>query len=148
MSTIESIHKNLSELAVSVSVLNNDANVAHQGTAPSIKKSYSDVVASRISTIVKSAVEQSMQKQRAVERENASVAIRNMVKYGSDADDVRSLLDYLGCHARIINLVRIGHHSNSPTNSRLLKIQLSSVAEKTNLLRCAKYLKTTLQHQP
>ena len=72
---------------------------------------------------------------------DAAVAIRKTVEYDSNADDILCLIDYFGCRTHIHNIVRIGRLSNSPSNSHLFKIQLSSVTVKAKLLHCAKYLK-------
>ena len=82
-----------------------------------------------------------MQKQKAMERETATIAIRNLGEYDSDAHYVIDRFDCFGCRAHIINMIRIGWPDKSSTKSRLLKVELSSVAEKTGLLRAAKYLK-------
>ena len=53
----------------------------------------------------------------------------------------KKLLEFLDCDVRVCSTARISHPSTSAKNSRVLKVELQSVADRNILLHSAKYLK-------
>ena len=156
---VEAVNKNVSKLILNVTCLevsakaiivndhsfqqeNSSTQLLHASVAPVAEiKTFTATVFSSLGETIKSAIEHTMQKLKAKERGNVTITIRNLGKYGSDADDVNDLFNCLRCRAHVINMVRIGRPDKSSTKFCLLKIELSSVVEKTGLLRAAEYLK-------
>jgi hypothetical protein len=116
-----------------------DSNVASSSACKPM--SYSAAVSNNLSDVVKSVIVTTLQQQKDEERDKASVVIHNLPEHGTDARDVQELLDFLECRMRISSTVRIGRAMKSSKKPRLLKVVLSSAADRTRLLQVVKYLK-------
>ena len=82
--------------------------------------SYAAVVSKALSTVVQSAVIQSLREQKAVDRNQSCIAIHGMREYGCDLSDVQELCRYLECKALVISALRVGCFYRSANKPRQL----------------------------
>ena len=127
--------------AVSRDLTSNIINSADNSSSDVKSKSFSEAISSNLSDVVKSAMVETIRHHEATQRDGASVAIHNLKEFGSDVNDVRELLDFIGCNAKIIRIVRIGQQVKASKKCRLLKVELQSTSDKDMMLQLAKYLR-------
>ena len=134
--TISDISQQLANLQRTVALLvPTEAQSAPLSSLPPAKQSYA-AATSDLTKAVKTAVNESIREQRAADREQKLVAIYNLRKCGDDVKNISELCEYTDCNVHVVKAIRIGQQpKKSPP--RLLRVELSSAAEKSCLLKAS-----------
>ena len=112
---------------------------------------YAQIMTKNISDVVKTAVADSMRKQRKNDSDRSSIVLFGLQERKEDLKKVKLVLDPVGCDSKVVKIARLGasldksQHQPNGKNSekqRPLKVELSSEADSRYVLMHSKLLKS------